>query len=54
MGPLRRSTALCAERVVAPVHAVEVTAVALAAQVEHSSARVGDALNLPEIVHSRA
>lgn len=40
--------------VVAPVRAVDVPAIATAAELEHTSADVGDALNLPEIVHSRA
>jgi hypothetical protein len=40
--------------VMAPVDAIDVTVIAVAAQVEHPSTRVEDALDLPEIVHSHA
>jgi hypothetical protein len=38
--------------VMAPVDAIDVTVIAVAAQVEQPSARVEDALDLPKIVHS--
>jgi len=41
-------------KLVPPIRAVHVAVVAVAAQVEHSAAVIDDALDLPEIVHSRA
>jgi hypothetical protein len=53
MGPLGRATVSGALFVVAPIDAVHVPVVAVAAQVEEPSARVDNALDLPQIVHSR-
>ncbi len=39
--------------VMAPIDAIDVTVIAVAAQVEQPSACVEDALDLPQIVHSR-